>query len=510
MFVTGLLEEWMRKMEEGRQRRRMQDLRNNPYYYQAFLDQQRQIWTPTELFDKCCPQFLAGGNQQEIRRKDGTYSCAGGCHMAHPTITLFFDADKSQTAAILSHRLDPFLQYLDARVEEGTAVCKTAFYYELNGFVRSNLSHMRRQSSQGESTQPQGRLTFSSHLVKVALDALKESDQAQRTLLEQAHRKSHHAKHPCNLETLEQVLDICRQHRLGDDLDVLSIQCMQQTSCAFRRVAASMATQRLKNCQLQVTPFVDGCYTSGYSVFRRRHQTGGDQQLGGRRENIVAHQEHGRTVEYNKLDPILLCHSEQEKVDASHEGCYVPSLRSRTNCSPGDDKEKQEENSRLGGFSWSCEELSFANLEREFGDIAVSEYCGQKLQVHWKRGAADTSGTQIINNQHNPYGENAPTFDVKLANHAQKPEIKTCAMPGFSLTLDLQKMEESTVDDVTVLFQGNAKILECRVRFEFLVAAYARSLEPLLQSKRDDILKSRPLLKHEEAFLQRVRRTSTS
>jgi hypothetical protein len=218
MFVTGLLEDWMRKLEEGRRRRRReQELRNTPQQYQTFISQQRQIWTPNDVFEKCCPHFLVGGdlndggdqnNQEGL--KDATYSCHGGCQKAHPTITLFYDTNKSKTVAILSHRLNPFLEYLQNRVDEGTATYKTPYFYELKGFIRENINFAGKH-----------QILFGRHLVKIAIGALRDSDQVHNRLLEENHRQNNHAR--SNFEQLEEVLHICRLHRLSDDLDVLSL-----------------------------------------------------------------------------------------------------------------------------------------------------------------------------------------------------------------------------------------------------------------------------------------------
>ncbi|KAL3923850.1 MAG: hypothetical protein SGILL_001409 [Bacillariaceae sp.] len=512
MFVTGLLEEWMRNIEEGRRRRRQQDLPNNPRHYERFLAEQGQRWTPPELFEKCCPQFLAGGSQQE-RRKDGTYSCQGSCHKAHPTITLFFDTKEVQTIAILSHRLDPFVEYLDSRVKDGTAFCKTPFYYELKGFIRENMAIMSQQSSEGRGQHH----FFGSHLVKVALGALAESDTAQRNLLEENHRNQHHTKQPTCPSKLEQVLTICRMHRLGEDLDVMSIHCMQQTSRAFRRVTSPMVTERIKSCQLEAVPLVDGYFISGYSAMRRRRPQDLDTPGQPPRKNTVAIRDEGRLVQYAKCPPILLCQNEQDlNEDSLQDGHFVPSTHSQK-AVPVCFFNEQRRDEELGEFWWCCEELSYANLEREWGDIAVSEYCGQKLQVHWKRGKADVPGihsaddnrrrTQGVASWRHP---DLSIYDAKLMNHSHTPGVKTFETPGFSLKVDIKRIEDFATDDVTRLFQGSAKILECKASFKFLVSAYARSLEPLLRSQHDDTLKTRPLLEHEQAFLEEVQRASAA
>ena len=330
MFVAGLLEDWKRKLEEGRQRRnsngtsRRQD-------YESFLCHQKSIWTPPELFEKCCPRFLAAGGlssplhnhhhhhhhhhhhpvQRRSCKDDGrtSWSCPGGCNKIHPTITLFFDTQKECTVAILSFRLDPFTTYFDGLVKDGVAICKTPFYYELRGYVRENLYKLTKHQKQEQ--QENATTLFGSHLVNVAMGALRESDIAQRTVLEKKHRQKQQQKqqsHNNNTSTattttsiqsydhllLEKVLQICTLHRLGDDLDVMSIHCMKQTSTVFRQIAVPLAQQRMKQTQLKITPLVDGYNLSGYSVFRRRNNINNDDNS----RRTVIEREHGTMVEY--------------------------------------------------------------------------------------------------------------------------------------------------------------------------------------------------------------------
>lgn len=519
MFVTGLLEDWMRKLEEGRRCRREQDLFNSPQRYQAFLESQKEIWTPPELFEKCCPRFLAGGNQrqlsqymdngdrqgnveefQSIRLKDGTYTCKGGCHKAHPTITLFFDAEQNQTIAILSHRLDPFLQYLQHRVNEGTAVCKTPYYYELKGFVRENWNHAREHHN-----------LFGRHLVKVATGALNESDNVQRAILEQQHRqrlqRQHAGGQSFSFDQLEEVLNICSLYRLSDDLDVLSIEAMRQTSRMFRKVAIPMAQQRLKDTELVVTPMVDGFYVAGYSVFRRSNPA----------RRTVTEREQGRQVEYAVVRPSISCRPPKRKRSLQHKlppqeseqlvVRFIPYTNKQQGASPAAGMDSK---SSVGEFSWGCEELSFANLEREWGDIGVTEYTGQKVIVHWRRNIADIVDDARLPVVQNRAGTDVPIFDLRISSATQEAKKKVFSTSGFSLTLDLTKMTTTQVDDVTVLFEGSAKILECAASFDFLVKSYARCFEPALRSRYEQIQKTRPLLRHERSMLQRVETIATT
>ena len=77
-------------------------------------------------------------------------------------------------------------------------------------------------------------------------------------------------------------------------------------------------------------------------------------------------------VEYAMCDSFLFCD------DSDKPGRYIL----HPEWSNGDDKVGSN-------FSWACEELSFANLEREWGDSAVQEYIGHKVLVRWKRENVD-------------------------------------------------------------------------------------------------------------------------
>jgi hypothetical protein len=479
MFVTGLLEDWMRKLEESR--RRNKNCSDSQQDYATFLAGQRTLWTPPDLFDKCCPRFLAAGGDQEslyhpVRRKDGSWSCPGGCNKVHPTITLFFDTQKVCSVAILSFRLDPFVTYFDSRVNDGSATCKTPFYYELQGYIRENLNKLKHQT------------IFGSHLVKVALGALRESDIVQRLVLEKRHCHQNHATK--SFDRLEEVLQICHLHRLGDDLDVLSIHCMQRTNNVFRRVANSIAQQRMKGTQFSVTALVDGYFVSGYSVFRRNHTEG----------RTVIDREHGAMVEY-AVGPSFVFEQHDDTL-----GKFV--FREAKISSSIDHMTKDSVENDGAEFSWACEELSFANLEREWGDIGVHEYVGQKVIVHWRRSTVDIPNT-IAQKISSTLSADLPVFHVKLDCAPKKREMKYFSMPLFDLKLYLVQMKARQVDDVTVSFEGHAKVVECNASFDFLVSAYASSLEPLLVADQEQMMKTRPLLQHEEDFLNEVKRCAS-
>lgn len=520
MSLTSLVDEWWRRLDSCEMADQNDFERRYGNTYDDFLQHQKKIWTPNELYVKCCPMFLAGGKSR--RNKNGQFVCCPGCQKMHPIILLYFDIERNCTVATLSHRLDPFTKYFDQCVKEGNAIWKSPFYCELNGFLRENLHRLRHDQR-----------FFGGHLVKTAIGALRDSDAAQRSQLEYAHHRQylrlhhHDVRNEIIAETgsgsakttapgqhqvttrLEMALEVCRLWGLGDTLDVLSIDCMLRTSRVFRKVAIPIAEKRVKECKFVITPLVDGHVKSGHSVFRRADPS---------RERIIE-RENGRLVEYAVGSSILYLPKRDKIEDFSNEitrkkdisGNFLPVTSS--NSTSGHDSKRHNgslEEEALNGFCWACEELSYTNLELEFMDICVPEYVGQKVIVHWQRDKMDIPSHQSGKGHQSP-GESSslamsmmPVFRLKLDWASQQEGVKKFSAPHFDLKLDVQRTSVLQVDEVTFLYKGNAKILECRADFAFLVAAYARSLEPSLVAHHQKIEMTRPLLEHEQAFLKEV------
>jgi hypothetical protein len=517
-----MLDEWWRRLDQFSEVNQNHNDSNwrERNTYDEFLKCQKEIWTPSEVYDTCCSRFLAGVVAR--RNKNGQFVCIGGCRKIHPTITLYFDEDKHRTIATLSCRLDPFKNYFDQLANEGSAVWKSPLYCELKGFLRENLYRLRHQQR-----------FFGGHLVQTAIGALKKSDAAQRSHLEKAHLRHYLERHRIHrvrydnaintreiaespnyqdTEQLEIVLEICRLWGLGENLDVLSIDSMLRTSQVFRKVAVPMAEKRVKECKFLVTPLVDGHMISGCSVFRRADSN----------RQTIFEREGGRLVEY-AVCPSILCRQGQDKLqevstemnnEKPHCGRFLPVKCSNSNFhqNPQSDRNNAEEESAK--FSWACEELSYANLELEFMDISVQEYVGQKVIVQWQRnyidipdqtrkndkGVQDSRTSSLMST-----GTDMPVFCRKLDWAPKKNGIFKFSISHFDLKLHIRSMSASQVDDVTFVYRGNAEILECRADFAFLVAAYARSLESDLKAKYQEIETMRPLMRHERNFLEEVR-----
>ena len=529
MFVTSLFDEWWKNLERLRLTSQNDSQRNGDDVstYDDFLERQKDVWTPSEIYQKCCPRFLAGNISH--RRKSGQFVCFGGCRKIHPIITLYFDPDKNCTIATLSCRLDPFKKYFDKRVNEGSGVWKSPVYCELNGFLRENLRQLRHEQ----------RL-FGGHLVKVAIGALEASDAAHGLLLEETHLKEHRRRHgrsptrcddsrdavntfncntksfPCEkIERLEMALEICRLWGLGENLDVLSLDCMSRTSHVFRKIATPIIEQRVKECEFVVTPLVDGHVISGRSVFRRGYS---DRQT-------IYEKEQDRLVEYAMCSSVLYRRQQEEEethVKKTNGGCkrgrFLPADCSYSSKSEDENDSKGED---CIGFSWACEELSYANLELEFMDIGVPEYVGQKVIVQWKRSDADIPDEthqhheEIVHDSSSSSlssstGIELPVFRLKLDRAPQKTGTMNLSVPHFDLKLAIRNTCVSQLDDVTFSYSGDAQVLECKADFAFLVAAYARSLEPCLKAEYQKIETTRPLLRHEREFGKEVQSAASS
>jgi hypothetical protein len=310
---------------------------------------------------------------------------------------------------------------------------------------------------------------FGSHLVEVAMGALEASDNAQRQHLEAIAARR---KYCTSYYQLEEVLEICRLHRLEDDLDVMSIYCMRRTSKSMGRVASRIAKQRMQKTRLVISPLVDGSSLAGFSVFRRILHS-----------DTIIQTEHGRLVEYASCEDIVCSPATEER--CCNKFKPLPSTKDT--------------------FSWNCEELSFANLEREWGDITFHEYLGQKLIASWLAGDVDIPE---VNERKGEQSNSVPMVGIRL-NATPSQGVKTWPMPFINFKLEVLKSRALQRDEVTVNFSGRVRVVRIDMNFLCLVRVYARTLDASLESRRLQIEESRPLLEHEKAYLREVRQAAS-
>ena len=259
-----------------------------------------------------------------------------------PYITLYYDEDKQKTIAVLSRPTEALGVYFSCRVAQGTAQQTSILYYELDGFIRENFTNLRRQHYLGPDS------------IKLAVGSLEASDMAQKKFLE--NQRIQQCSQTNDFDMLEEVMEICRQHWLEEDLDALSIFFLAQVNRTMNRIAKKIVRRRRRELKVFVTPYVDGASISGYSNFTRSNS-----------HNLVRQMESGRSVEYSQSSPIQLNFTSDQQ--------YAPnSLLPNT-------------------FAWACEEVALGNLH-QWGDISKLEYVGQKLVVSCMLHPADSDGEQ--------------------------------------------------------------------------------------------------------------------
>jgi hypothetical protein len=205
--------------------------------FDRFLAEQRKIWTPSRVFNRCCVKWIADGAPSPAdcdEFYDGhsfRNGCDGRrCNRNHPKITLSFDSERNVTLATMSHQLDPFCNYFSQRLEEETAWPQSATVYQLDRFLRPNLTKLRE--------------TFTSHLISVSSEAIASSERAQSEMQEERDSKRPRIEQPVLVfDRLEQVLDIVLLHCLERGLDPISILCMSRTCRMFQKKARNIASQ---------------------------------------------------------------------------------------------------------------------------------------------------------------------------------------------------------------------------------------------------------------------------
>lgn len=397
-------------------------------------------------------------HEQGEDHSDNRHTCSSGGFskkrnpFAQANVTLHFDSDKNVTIGILNSRsCEMYEVYFRCRVEQGTAYERSPLYYELDGYVRENLTKIRLHNL-NEADQ-----------VVVALGALELSDQSQRREMieeELARSSRNNSNDAPSLQLQEAALEIACQWRLVDDLDFLSLYFMRKVNNAFRRVAQDMIERKMKTIQLAVTPYVDGYYTSGYSNFIRQDSS-----------RLVRHSEQSRNVEFQQCPDVILgptnVHSE-----------YIPA--------------KVE----VADFAWNCEELALANLHRWWGDIVTRDYVGQKLVVRWKPRQE----------------EGLPVDDVILLTVRLSTQPGVYSHSGKNAVASIKyrvfQSEIVQVDDVTTSYRGKASVLGVNVSFLDLVRRTSRMRVSMIERKFKDIERYRPLSDSESAYLAFFHRAS--
>lgn len=139
-------------------------------------------------------------------------------------------------------------------------------------------------------------------------------------------------------------------------------------------------------------------------------------------------------------------------------------------------------------------------LSRYIGDIAEREYFGQKLVLSWLLLPPSPSHSS----------SSSVATSLPLGTIHLEPSETSGANQRFSIslasriTLDILRSNTREVNDMTISYQGKARV--CNVKFNFLalVRAAARHCLEGIRREYRHVEDSRPLLDHERSYLRQV------
>jgi len=211
--------------------------------------EQRKIWTPESILERCCLPWLAHGPHQMIRSGGNLASVSSrgcsGCLKEHPKITLNFEGGVA--TASISHALDPFLDFF-GEMPQSTET--QPLKYHLSGPLSNHHERIKQK--------------FGKHLVLVEHKALASSQRAYEKQLEQDDMEQAAKKRkvlgkaaPINL--LETILEICYNHSLCDHLDVAEIAWLRTSCKSMGRIAAWMARERMRSIKFSFDAISQKC-----------------------------------------------------------------------------------------------------------------------------------------------------------------------------------------------------------------------------------------------------------
>jgi len=473
-----------------------------------FRRSQSLIWKPTNIFNQCCVKWLADGNTNSSGDGYGydQYSfrngCAGRCNRDHPTITLSYDQENG-TLATVSHLLVPFLNYFQQRIHLETAFPKSRWQFHLNGFVRENLTDLKRQRG------------FGGHLVKLLLtNTLEDSDKAYNQQIDgEQQLKQKRARVEMDMNTFEEAMDVVLLHRLQEDLEVdpMSLHCMRKTSLLFRTIASGIAVKKMKSLNISVTPLVNGLEQHGEDKIDG-YDSENWKSAGGCDYDI------GQVYRYDKMDKKELEYREEES-------CFAVPL----------DKDDD--------FHWRSPWLLLSDAARydecdSNSPPCTDDYIGQRLKIYWH----PVDGDLVKAKPRGYYGfhRTRPPLGVLLGERSIPADVRligTRQTIRFSnISLDYEVIESNSVEEVVaseeedydeevasdeehddkdrgnngnneekiIQKSGCIKIHKVTIDFAALVHQHALILERQLRMQNSKIKKERPLSPSEEAYYSLV------
>lgn len=479
--------------EDQRDRRRRE--------FFELLQRGRDIWTPRHIFNRCCVKWLIDGRIQHDEY-GGFYDSpfdpkkgCNGCSRDHPCITLRFDVTTKSTIAHLSHRLDPFLHYMDGLVEEGTARPQSASEYKIDGYLRPNVTLIRSHDG------------FGRHLVKVEDSELDASDAAQRAELEEQEARGRAAKRPRKTEEGEEedlnaeglaaaAMDAVMKHQFQDD--PLTLFCLRQVNKSFKKSAESVASTKVKTLDITVTPLVNGT------------QRFGSGRLDGYDPETFrddGFDEYANIAEYTKREKILLDFQHAETGD----GGYNPT------------------NTDAATFAWDSGKLDRESDPEdedwsETAEYSEYAYCGQMFRVYWHPTDSDPVKSPV----HSVFYGQQKSFGVLIAefplSNRCEAGITNISHSGVTLSFDVLESNVSKTEEEMsgyetdeeaedggrrvvkyIQFSGRIKLISVKVDFSVLVGLHASQVRRELLRRYERITKERPLTTTESEYLEFVR-----
>ena len=465
------------------------------------LDRGRDIWTPRHIFDRCCVKWLIHGSIQPNDEYGGFYGSpfdppkgCNGCSRDHPCITLRYDATTKSTIAHLSHRLDPFLHYMNGLALKEEAWPHSASEYKIDGYLRPNLTDLRSHYG------------FGGHLVKVEDSELGASDAAQLEEEEEKEANERAAKRPRKTEEGEEedlnteglsaaAMDVVMKHRLIFEVqdDPLTLFCLRQVSKSFKKFAESVASAKVKTLNITVTPLVNGMQRFGDGKF-----DGYDSETF--RSDCFGFEEDANVAEYTKREKILLDFQPSETGDSGYKPTSIDAATIAWDSGVLDrDPDPEDED-------WS-----------DYAENADCAYCDQMLRVYWHPKDADPVKSPV----HTTYYREQKSFGVLIAEFPlgsrYRAGVKNISHSGVAVSFDVLENNISETEEVDeedengerrvwryIQYSGRIKLISVKVDFSVLVRLHAFQVMRELHREYERIKKERPLTTTESEYLKFV------
>jgi len=488
---------------EGRQERNIRE-------FYRILEQGRRVWTPNNIFNRCCVKWLVDGDDRRYDVFD-EYSPRRGCNgrrcnRDHPTIILRFDAAACVTIATISHRLDPFvrcLNNLDGAWPHSSTV------WRITGYLRPVETALHSRDT-----------GFGGNLVKVEPGSREASDAAQAAELEMVERaKNTNKRRRVNGDDqvgdtkpfikLEEVICIVAKH-CNMHNDALTLFCMRPVCKLFHKIATSIASLKMKTLNLSITPLVNGTMCYGYDQMSSYDEETGDLGTWDVCEGDF------KFSQYSKKSVVsLICHSLEEA--EIEDGWYHPV------------------NTEDATFDWDSGELLRDAEEyqddHDNAEWAEYAYSGQLMRVFWHPSPEDRICPP---GRTDCYAEIKPSLGVRIGEfYLQRPPNcgnVTQSQKGITISYEVlesntsETEEEEEEEEEEEMWVGNideegisagsnirrtrryikysGKIALGRVKVDFgvLVRAHACKVNGELCHKYINILKERPLTPAEKEY----------